>query len=84
MAIKPIQLPIEFLFEQNHTFEVPKYQRGYAWDDEAIGDFVEDLDRCVKARLAGDHRNHFFGGIVTVRREAVDRRSASPHNRTAA
>jgi Protein of unknown function DUF262/Protein of unknown function (DUF1524) len=67
MTIKPTQLAVTFLFEQNHTFQVPKYQRGYAWDDEAIEDFVEDISRCVSVRATGGKRNHFFGGIVTVR-----------------
>src|SRR5262249_49960088 len=68
MAIKPTQLAVKFLFEQNHTFEVPKYQRGYAWEDEAIEDFIEDISRCLKMRASGQKRNHFFGGVVTVRR----------------
>ena len=67
MAIKPTHLAVKFLFEQNHTFAVPKYQRGYAWDDEAIEDFIEDISRCLSAREADNQRNHFFGGVVTVR-----------------
>jgi len=67
MPIKPTQLAVKFLFEQNHTFAVPKYQRGYAWDDEAIEDFIEDIARCLSAREADKQRIHFFGGIVTVR-----------------
>lgn len=67
MAIKPTHLAVKFLFEQNHTFAVPKYQRGYAWDDEAIEDFIEDISRCLSAREADKQRNHFFGGVVSVR-----------------
>ena len=67
MPIKPTQLGVKFLFEQNHTFAVPKYQRGYAWDEDAIDDFIEDLSRCLKTREAGSEKSHFFGGVVTVR-----------------
>ncbi|MDE0534634.1 MAG: DUF262 domain-containing HNH endonuclease family protein [Albidovulum sp.] len=67
MPIKPTQLGVKFLFEQNHTFAVPKYQRGYAWDAEAIDDFIEDISRCLKTREAGGEKSHFFGGIVTTR-----------------
>lgn len=67
MTIKPTQLAVKFLFEQNHTFQVPKYQRDYAWDDEAINDFVEDIERCLLTRTSGEKRNHFFGGIVAFR-----------------
>lgn len=70
MAIKSFQLSVRVLFEQNHSFEVPKYQRGYAWDDEAIDDFIDDLAKCLNARRNGKQRHHFFGGIVTVRKDA--------------
>lgn len=68
MPIKPTQLSVKLVFEQNHTFQVPKYQRGYAWDEDAIEDFVEDIGRCLKARARATprKRHHFFGGIVTV------------------
>ena len=68
MAIKSYHHSIKVVFEQNHTFEVPKYQRGYAWDEEAIDDFVEDITKCQTARIADDNKHHFFGGIVTVRK----------------
>lgn len=66
MAIKPDQLPIRILFEQKHSFSVPKYQRGYAWDDQAVSDFIRDIRRCLEKRVAGEPINHFFGGLVTV------------------
>lgn len=75
MTINPYQLPIKVLFEQNHTFEVPKYQRSYAWDDEAIDDFVDDMRRCLAAREANSKRSHFFGGVVTVRTVASSSRT---------
>ncbi len=67
MAIETAHQSIKTLFEQNPTFEVPKYQREYAWDAEEIEDFVEDLRKCLKARIAESKRNHFFGGIVSAR-----------------
>lgn len=72
MGIRPNQLAIKALFEQNHTFEVPKYQRGYAWDDQAVTDFVHDLGRCLARRANGLRLNHFFGGIVTVRSDVTN------------
>jgi len=50
MPIKSTQLSIKLVFEQNHSFHVPKYLHGYAWDDDAIDDFIEDIGRCLKAR----------------------------------
>lgn len=67
MTIETAHQSISTLFEQNQTFEVPKYQREYSWDAGAIEDFIEDLGKCLKARLDCEQRNHFFGGIVAVR-----------------
>lgn len=67
MTIETAHQTITVLFEQNQTFEVPKYQREYAWDVDAIGDFIEDLQKCLETRLSGGQRNHFFGGIVSAR-----------------
>lgn len=70
MAIKTTHLSVKSLFEQCHTFQVPKYQRGYAWEEEAISDFIDDISKCLENRLTGKKdRHHFFGGIVTTKKE---------------
>lgn len=72
MAITPNHLAIKTLFEHHATFEVPKYQRGYAWEDEAITDFIDDISRSLTDRLGGKPRDHFFGGIVAARKDVPD------------
>ena len=67
MNIETAHQSITLLLEQNPIFRVPKYQREYAWDTDAIEDFVEDLNKCLEARCNGNERNHFFGGIVGAR-----------------
>ena len=67
MSIHPALESVGHLFGTNLIFRVPRYQRYYAWDAEQIGDFLTDLDLCLKARVAGTPREHFFGGLVTVR-----------------
>ena len=69
MPIQSFQLSIKFLFEQNHTFVVPLHQRGYAWDDKSINDFVGDIDRCLKSREANTEKTHFFGSVITIQRQ---------------
>lgn len=51
------------IFRRNNrfTFEIPKYQRGYSWENQNIEDFWEDL---VSTNDKEDH-NHFFGAIYT-------------------
>lgn len=72
MGISTDHYSVRALFEQKQTFVVPRYQRGYAWDDEAVSDFIEDISECLVARLEGRKRHHFFGGVVTIRQEVHD------------
>src|SRR6185437_6860863 len=67
MAIHPALESVGHLFGSNLIFRVPRYQRYYAWDAEQIADFLNDLELCCKARAASQRREHFFGGLVTVR-----------------
>ena len=68
MHINPAQVSIGEMLSNRGTFEVPKYQRNYAWDESQIASFLKDLDLCRGARLADADkpRHHFFGGIVTT------------------
>lgn len=67
MTIHPALESVGHLFGSNLIFRVPRYQRYYAWDAEQIADFLNDLDLCLKARSGDSRREHFFGGLVTVR-----------------
>ena len=62
MRITPNHIAIGRMFEQNFLFEVPKYQRYYAWEDEQVHDFIKDIDSI----LLGNTSEHFFGGVVCV------------------
>ena len=62
MDITPSYVSIGKLFERNILFEIPKYQRYYAWEDEQVDDFIEDISALINQR----EKDHFFGGIVCV------------------
>lgn len=63
MDINPSYVTIGKLFEQNYLFEVPKYQRYYAWEEEQIDDYIRDISLLINS---SQERDHFFGGIVCV------------------
>jgi len=65
MAINPQYTTIGRLFSNRYSFLVPKYQRNYAWEEEQVGDFLDDLQKCYYAAERG-RRQHFFGGTVSV------------------
>ncbi|MFR3728285.1 DUF262 domain-containing protein [Lacrimispora sp.] len=62
MDITPSYVEIGKLFERNVLFDIPKYQRYYAWDDEQVEDFIEDISKLINQ----NDKDHFFGGIVCV------------------
>lgn len=54
-------------FLKRGKFEIPKYQRSYAWDTPQLQDFWEDL-----YYLPND-RDHFFGNIVIQKKDPIKR-----------
>lgn len=66
MHINPSHVSIAGLLGGALTFQVPRYQRNYAWGPDEIAAFLKDLELCRKAREAGERRHHFFGGVVTA------------------
>lgn len=50
-------LPLQELFN-NRIFQVPEYQRGYAWENQQVEEFLDDLDLLISTR------NHYTGTIV--------------------
>lgn len=61
------QLSIGDTLHERNPYHIPKYQRAYAWRDEHIDDFIRDLRECWREVNSGHNRNHFFGGIVTLK-----------------
>lgn len=68
MDITPSHVSVGSLFHESLIFYVPKYQRGYAWGDAEISDFLKDIEEAYDARLNDNPKTHFFGGIVSVRK----------------
>ena len=52
------QKRISELFDGRKIFNIPKYQRAYAWEEQQLKDFVEDIEN-QKA-----DRSYFFGTIL--------------------
>ena len=50
-------LSLQDLFS-DRIFRVPSYQRGYAWEKQQVGEFLDDL------ALLDSSRHHYTGTIV--------------------
>lgn len=69
MDIKPSYVAVGKLFKEKAIYEVPKYQRAYAWEEESIEDFLKDTKKAYNARKVDNPIKHFFGGILCVQNE---------------
>ena len=47
------------------VFRVPTFQRAFAWGDEAVTAFLDDVERCYLKQRDSLPEPHFFGSIVT-------------------
>jgi uncharacterized protein with ParB-like and HNH nuclease domain len=51
-------------FFNGKFFEIPKYQRGYTWDFQNIGDLFDDISESIDS-----NSNHYIGAIVLSKDE---------------
>ncbi len=61
---------LSILFVES-LFRVPDYQRGYAWEDKQIREFIEDVDALVEEPTA----NHYTGTVVTFCPKSAPKKS---------
>ncbi len=60
------QKTIRELFDGSKIFNIPKYQRAYAWEEQQLNDFVDDIKNQKK------HKDYFFGTILFQEKGIVD------------
>ena len=61
------QKRISELFDGRKIFNIPKYQRAYAWEEQQLKDFVEDIEN------QKPDRSYFFGTILFQEQPRHDR-----------
>ncbi len=68
MKVEPDYKSIGALFRDANVFRVPKYQRGYAWKQSQLDDFIEDLKQIL---VCDNGSEHFFGSLVCAQVEEI-------------
>lgn len=59
---------IRELFEGNYQFEIPDYQRPYAWTTEQAGELFDDLITAMQdVKTPGTTSQYFLGSIVLIK-----------------
>ena len=66
-------IPLDEVFSKR-LFLVPDYQRGYSWEEQQVGEFLDDLE------LLDPHRYHYTGTIVLFKSGAVPRQMDAAGN----
>ena len=64
-SVKPTSLPISELLTSRTPAAVPRYQRGYAWEDDQVSDLIQDVRLLLPTPTKT--RGHFYGGMVAIK-----------------
>ena len=68
-SIKASEQNLDKVFCDEYLFEIPFYQRPYAWTTDEVGELLEDL---LFAMKRGDDCPYFLGSIVLVKGDGPD------------
>ncbi len=63
-SVEAKSMTVGEVMNERFPFAVPRYQRSYAWEDEAVGFFIRDIEAMLE-HPAGE-TSHFFGGVVCI------------------
>ena len=70
-TIKASELPIVGIFDDNYRFEIPDYQRPYAWEIDQAGELLDDLRHATRdirgVEAVSDAPPYFMGSIVVIK-----------------
>lgn len=67
-TIKGKEYPLFKIFSSDFDFDIPPYQRPYAWTEEQTGKLFDDLFEAYKDRDLSED-NYFLGSIVLIKDE---------------
>ena len=67
-TIEAKELQLVSIFDDSYRFEIPEYQRPYAWTTEQTGELLDDLLYAMgQVEYVGDAPPYFLGSIVIIK-----------------
>jgi uncharacterized protein with ParB-like and HNH nuclease domain len=68
-TIEAKELDLSRIFSNDYRFEIPDYQRPYAWTAEQVDDLLDDLDYAIGDGInIQDKAPYFLGSIVIIKK----------------
>jgi len=67
--IQAAERPVGDVFSDEFRFNIPRYQRPYAWTTEQAGEMFDDLLAAATTGAEADPEPYFLGSIVLVKAE---------------
>lgn len=61
MSSESYTMSLSTLLEQ-HFFKIPKFQRPYAWDENQIADYTDDISNLASGKESDEH---YFGTVIS-------------------
>ena len=68
-TIKAGEQNIDTIFGNDYVFEIPVFQRPYAWEKEQVDDLLDDL---IFAMRRDDTEPYFLGSVVLIKGDSPD------------
>jgi len=73
--IEASEIYLKNLFDDKYLFEIPYFQRQFAWDKENFEQLIEDIDDAIDT--FGDNEPYFLGSVILWTKELKDDGSGS-------
>jgi len=73
--IEASEIYLKDLFDDKYLFEIPYFQRQFAWDKENFEQLIEDIDDAIDT--FGDNEPYFLGSVILWTKELKDDGSGS-------
>jgi hypothetical protein len=68
MTIKATEEQLNKIFNlTNYQFEIPSYQRPYAWTKDQVLELIDDLIDAFPYPLEKDNPDYFFGSVILIK-----------------
>ena len=66
-TIHASEKPLLKVFCDDYAFRIPAYQRPYSWDDEQVGQLLDDLVGAIDSDDPATNTPYFLGSIVLIK-----------------